>query len=92
MSDSTPIFIREYNVSYTDPTTGSDLYSTPVSSCGADTCNTDVSLPPPSLARVCPSSVTTVNITVTADTGFGHRPLSGPIATGMLLTIILYST
>ena len=82
--DSTSVFIKNYNVSYTDPTTGRVLDSTIVSTCGEDTCDNDV-IPP--LSLVCPSSTSdsTVAITVMAYNGFRQRPLTDPITIGMLL-------
>ena len=79
-SDTANIFIMKYSLSYSDPTTGSVVYSTNVSTCGEDVCVNDVSLPSPSL--VCPSSI----ITVTADNGFRQRLLSDPIIIGICMS------
>ena len=78
-SDTANIFIMKYSLSYSDPTTGSVVYSTNVSTCGEDVCVNDVSFPSSSL--VCPSSI----ITVTADNGFRQRLLSDPITIGIIL-------
>ena len=81
-SESTTVFITEYNVSYSDPTTGTIVDSTTVSTCGEDICETDII--PPSSIQVLSSST----ITVTADDGFGQRLISDPITIGIILVLV----
>ena len=75
-SDNMDVFIVAYNVTFSDPDTGSVIYLAPFSTCGEDTCETDITPPTGSLAQVCPSST----ITVTTDNGLGE---SGPTTIGM---------
>ena len=83
MSDSANIFITEYNVSLSDPITGSVHNSTTVSTCGGDTCDAYIT-PTSNSSVLCPSAT----ITVTADNGYGQRLLSDPIAIGMLVPVV----
>ena len=69
-------FITTYNVTFSDPNTGNVTYSALFSTCGEDTCETDVILP--LLSQVCPSSA----ITITAEYRLGQMMLSGPITIG----------
>lgn len=79
------IFIGVYDVTFSDPDTGNVIYSAPFSTCGKDTCETDIT--PPSLMGVCPSSV----VRVSADYGLGLRLLSGPITIGMCHLLMLHT-
>ena len=75
-SDSASVFITAYNVTFSDPNTGNVIYSAPFSTCGEDTCETDIT--PPSLSQVCPSST----IAITAEYRLGQMMLSDPTTIG----------
>ena len=75
----------EYNITFSEPDTDNVIHSTTVSTCGEDTCETDITLPSSTL--VCPPSTFTVD--VSADHGYGQTLLSDPINTGIYVLTIL---
>ena len=88
MSDGTSMFIDEYNISYSDPTTGNKISSTIiVYTCGEDTCETNIALPS-SLSLLCDNPKALITITIiAADSRLGCRPLSDPIVIGISVVL-----